>query len=261
MPSKDDRLVSMQNCWICGNVSDSGEHRLKKSDLVRRYGKGPYIGDDALIHSGRDEKMRPLQGPDSKLLKENSLCKTCNSTFTQPFDNAYEQFISWIDSNAQSINQHRVVDFEKIYGVEWQTRQLNLFKYFAKSFGCQLVSSQRQVPEDVIDLLSKTHFETGLYVTFSINEDHFLLSPEAQHVGIHPLMEWKDQHTNEPQGYFGGHYFRWLNMHYFYKYSIQEPIGSPWRADSQFVYLGWHAPLTPEQREQLLKLNKGFENS
>lgn len=253
----------MQNgcCWICGNVSDSGEHRLKKSDLIKRFGKGPYTGDGALIHCGRDEKMRPLQGPDSKLLKEKCLCKACNSTFTQPFDTAYEELISWAENNAQSTYQRRVINFEQVYGTDWQTKQLNLFKYFAKSFGCQLVSSQRRVPEDVVDLLFKTHFETGFYVTFSINEDHYLLSLDAQYVGINPLMEWKDRHTNEPHGYLGGRYYRWLEMHYFYMYSIQEPVGAPWRADSQFIYLGWHAPLTQEQRGQLLKLNEEFEKS
>ena len=55
-------------CWICGAEADSAEHRLKKSDLVRAHGKGPYIDSSALSHI-RNGKETLIQGPGSKHVK------------------------------------------------------------------------------------------------------------------------------------------------------------------------------------------------
>ena len=67
-------------CWICGQPSETGEHRIKKSDLVQRFGKGPFRGGDTLVHV-KAGRMRDLQGPDSKRVKyEKNLCAYCNNT-------------------------------------------------------------------------------------------------------------------------------------------------------------------------------------
>src|ERR1019366_6324802 len=122
----------MKNCWICGKFSQTGEHRIKKSDLVERFGKGPYRGTDAPVHikSGR---IRDIQGPASALVKyDKNLCANCNNTFTQAFDKAYEGFIAWIAKNKSEVIKRRVIDFEVVYGSDWETKQRNLFRYFAK---------------------------------------------------------------------------------------------------------------------------------
>ena len=55
-------------CWICGQVTNSKEHIIKKSDLTRIYGNGPYKGDNALSHI-KNGKQQLIQGPNSKKIK------------------------------------------------------------------------------------------------------------------------------------------------------------------------------------------------
>jgi hypothetical protein len=51
-------------CWWCRTApADSREHKLKRSDLVRQFGRGPYPE----LVSSREGQLRPVQGPNSKL--------------------------------------------------------------------------------------------------------------------------------------------------------------------------------------------------
>ena len=243
-------------CWICDEPSDTGEHRIKKSDLVERYGRGPYRNDEPLVHV-KEGQMRPLQGPNSQLVKyEKNLCANCNNSFTQPFDRAYEDFIPWVMRHEQDILKRRVFDFEAVYGAEWGNRQRDLFKYFAKCFGCRLDEAGRAIPNDVNELLHKDSFETAFYVTFQINEDQLLLPTAAQAIGTHGLIAHKDAVTGNELGFQCGHYYRWFAMKYWYHHSANDPVGAPWIANAKHVYLGWYAPLTTEERADLIdKLN------
>lgn len=239
-------------CWICGKPSETGEHRIKKSDLIERFGRGPYRGDEALLQF-KAGSVRHVQGPDSKLVKyEKNLCAYCNNTLSQPFDKAYEVFIPWVMRSEAEILGRRVIDFEAVYGAEWVDRQRDLFKFFAKCFGCRLNEAGMAVPRDVIELLGKNHFETALYVTFQINEDQVLLDAEYQAIGTWELVVHKKQSTGEMIGFQCGHYYRWFNIMYWYNFFPLEPIGASWIANSKFLYLGWYQPLTEEQRAGLI---------
>ena len=74
-----------RSCWICGAPADSREHKIKRSDLVREFGDGPYRDDDTLIHFMDGQDPRDLQGPNAKRLKYDPvLCGDCNSARSQP---------------------------------------------------------------------------------------------------------------------------------------------------------------------------------
>jgi hypothetical protein len=225
------------SCWICGQPSDTSEHRIKKSDLVQQYGTGPYRGTETLMHfkAGRVSKV---QGPDSALVKyRKDLCGQCNSAFTKPFDLAYEQFIAWTMTNDEEVLRHRVIDFEPVFGHEWENKQRDLFKFFAKCFGCRLTEAGQPVPADVVDLLSKTGFTTALYVTFLVNED--VRELDIQNVGTEALVVHRERSTGDDLGFQCGHSVGWLTMMYWYRHFPMEPIGSRWIANSKHVYLGW----------------------
>ena len=87
-------------CWICGNIADSGEHRIKQSDMKILFGSN--IKNELLLFTDED-KVIPLQSQNSKLLKTKVLCKKCNNTETQPYDKAYEKFIQYIALNKEEI--------------------------------------------------------------------------------------------------------------------------------------------------------------
>ena len=251
----------MSKCWICDNPSETREHRIKKSDLVSMWGKGPYIGDSSLIHFRHDHQSN-LQGPDSKLIKfDKNLCAECNSARTQPFDHAYEEFIAWIDDNEDKIIKQRVIDYNDVYGADAPTKQRDLFKFFVKCLGCRLHEAGYAVPKDMVELLDLETFTTGVKVSFQVNEDMLLLPKWAQGIGTDAVYH----HSNtkgETAGYSCGHHYRWLRINYMYLAWIEGPIGAPWVADSLYIYLGWHKPLDQSQRTDLLmKLETASEES
>lgn len=243
-------MTIKSNCWICGAAANSAEHRIKRSDLTRVYGKGPYKGQAALAHV-RGGVVSPIQGPNSGKIKyEQSLCHDCNTGRTQAHDRAYERFIEWVMSNETVVLRKRQLDFEEIYGPDWEEQQRNLFKYCVKSFGCRLVDAKQVVPKDLVDLLPKKTFRTALKVTFAVNED-VLLMPKQDRDGLIG-KGGVGLVSSEPNGYICVEYVSWLRIHYWYFCHPYGGLGSTWIADAQYVYLGSEAPLPPEMRADLL---------
>lgn len=251
-------------CWICGADADSAEHRFKKSDLVRAHGKGPYIEASALSHF-RDGKETKIQGPGSKHLKYfPSLCQYCNNTHTQPFDRAYQKFIARVlDHHENMFLGKRFIDLAEVYGSDWENQQRNLYKYFAKSFGCRLVNAGVTVPADVLDLIDQEIFHTRLGLTMAVNED-LLLLPHKDHDGFiakSSLLGWSD--PGAPDSYNGfelNEHVSWLTICYWYNRAPDGRFGSMWVADTQFLYLGSFAPLDEISRQELLEKVKCRDN-
>jgi len=55
-------------CWWCGNQADSKEHKYKRSDLIKEFGRGSYSGDKELVRVF-DSQLRKIQGPNSNEVK------------------------------------------------------------------------------------------------------------------------------------------------------------------------------------------------
>lgn len=241
-------------CWICGAPADSGEHVFKRSDLVREHGPGPYRGDEALAHVVASTPTL-VQGPGADQLKYRpSLCTPCNTTRTQPFDRAYDAFILWVRDHEAEILRTRTIDFENVYGGDWERRQVHLFKYFVKALGCRLVDAQLMVPEDLMTLLSQDHFQTGLCLTFVINMGVFHLPSEARHgfIGVGQIGKWgvKDGMV----GYTWYMNYAWLWIYFWHGVMPEEDHGaSIWSAQAKrkMLCLGAWQPLTRAQQKDL----------
>lgn len=224
---------------------------------MRAHGKGPYMGSSALSHvRGHEETL--IQGPGSKHVKYlPSLCQYCNNTRTQPFDRAYDQFISWVfDHNEDSTLEKRFIDLAKVFGSEWQNRQRDLYKYFAKSFGCRLVDAGIPVPADVVDLIGKERFQTGLRLTIAVNEDILIMPHRDRNgfIGKGDLFGWAPPES--PAAYDGftwNEHVSWLTICFWYNRFPDGSLGSTWVADCQFLYIGSFAPLDDESRQEFLE--------
>lgn len=246
-----------QVCWICGDKADSAEHRLKKSDLVRAHGRGPYMGPSALSHV-RGGKEAHIQGPESKHLKYSpSLCQYCNNTRTQPFDRAYEHFIAWVLNHHEDlVLRKRFIDLSEVYGCRWESQQRDLYKYFTKSFGCRLVDAEIPVPADVVDLIGQERFRTRLRLSFAVNEDILLLPQKDRNgfIGKGVLLGWALPETPDVcDEFIWDENVSWLTTCYWYNRVPEGPLGSTWIADSQFLYFGSFAPLDDNSRHELLE--------
>jgi len=242
-------------CWICGNIADSGEHRIKRSDLIKIHGKGPYKNENSLVMV-KSGKEIPVQGPNSKFLKyKKSICKKCNDTGTQRFDNAYSKFVDHLDSNEKNILKTRIIELGKIYGEDSERGQRNLYKYLIKSFGCRVVEAGRHVPQHLVKLLSRKTFQTDLFITFAINEDKARYLPDDMKMVGNGDLLWSEEIDSE--GNFSAtyhEYYSYLHIYYWYNCHWDFGLGSRWLADSLYLYLGSFSPLSPEQREEAKKM-------
>ncbi|MBB1299197.1 hypothetical protein [Pseudoalteromonas sp. SR41-7] len=245
----------MVKCWICPNEANSKEHIIKKSDLIRVYGKGPYKGDLEIVHDKNGEHRR-LQGPDAKRIKyAPSLCHECNTGFTQPFDRAYDKFIDYVYQNESDILRKRFIDFTDVYGDDFEEGLVSLYRYLAKSFGCRLYDAGQTVPDDIITLLRQAPFKTRLRLTLAVNEDILLMSHEDRKgfIGKGDLGLWTDrENPSVCTGYTWSEHVSWFLFNYWY---IREPdgsTGSTWYANSRFVYLGAISVLSEKERNEMI---------
>lgn len=242
-------------CWICGAPADSAEHRFKKSDLTRAHGKGSYKGDRALVHvSGETQRM--VQGPNAGSLKyPKSLCQSCNNAASQSWDRAYDKLINWVHANEDAVLHNRSIDLVKVFGDAFDSASRDLYRYYAKSFGCRLAEVGHKVPQDVKDILGLASSESNFIVTFSVNEDVLLLSSDIRYgfIGQAGLVAWLDKNDQTiVNGYQTSEHVSWFTANLWYCVEPEDSYGSQWVGDRKTVALGSISPLTPEQRHELM---------
>lgn len=240
----------MQNsrlCWICQtNIADTSEHALKKTDIIRVYGKGSYhkLREKQPIHFKNGTQTK-LQGANSDVIKNpKDLCKVCNNTLTQPYDRAYDRFIEYIINHNDLILERRFIDFEEIYGKDFPTQQTNLFKYFIKSFGCRIYANPDfKVPTDIIEIIRSdlAYFTTGLKITMSVNKE--IINQCGRDILNSPIGKTEMTYSNLPgiQNQFGfnfSEHFGWFFINYFYLTNVNERSGIQWVADKKVLFIG-----------------------
>ncbi len=172
-------------CWWCGAPADSREHKWKRSEVADLFGSGSYDSiiwmTDGLDEPARIEKIR---GPGAARLKfSNTLCNKCNSTRSQPFDNAYSIFSKYLLKNYSKIMQQHYFDLSEIYGLETESQRNNLARYYAKHIGCRIAEKAGRVPENLIDFLNEretiapcVYSEFGIHPSLIDRGDHNVLS-------------------------------------------------------------------------------------
>lgn len=146
-------------CWWCGAPADSREHKFKRSDLVREHGAAPHKGDAALSRVNGEGSLYMRSSKNDALKFEPNLCQRCNDTRSQPFDNAYDQFISWVLANEAIVLDARVVDLEAVFGSKWRAAGLNVLRYFVKHIACRLADlathgTYIRIPGDLVAFLN-----------------------------------------------------------------------------------------------------------
>ena len=249
-------------CWICGEFADTREHRLKKADLVRGYGPGPYRAGSAPVRV-RSGVILPVQGPGADVLKYSpSLCASCNNAATQPYDRAYDKFVTSVLTNEATVLKSRIIDMEQVFGEGWEAQQTDLYKYFVKSFGCRLVDAGSAAPADLVTTLHpESSFLTSLRIAFAVNEDVYDVFPahvRQQYLGKGDLMGWNSPASGERITEFEWkENVSWLNVLYWYNREPHDAVGSILAANTQHLYLGSIANLTETEREDMrLKLQQ-----
>ncbi|WP_267116877.1 hypothetical protein [Xanthomonas sacchari] len=201
------------------------------------------------------ERQTNIRGPKSSKLKyKKTLCAKCNNERSQPWDKAYDSFVSWVLDNEEEIIRRRLINFETIFGSSFAEGQLNLSKYFVKSFGCRFVDAEIPVPADLVELLPLEHFLTALKISFAVNEDVQLLPKKSRDrlLAKGEMAAWDSEDNDPSRGYTWDEGLSWLTVKYWYGVAPDGELGCPWIANSKFLYLGSYQPLSEMERTQML---------
>lgn len=245
-------------CWICGAPANSKEHRLKKSDIVRAYGRGGYKGQKRPVHV-KNGQVSSFQGPSAERLKyAPSLCHECNTTRTQPFDKAYDQLISWVLENEDEVLRTRKVDFARVYGEQCRENQIQLYKYFVKSFGCRLVDAGFEVPENLVKLFPLDEFTSNLCITFLVHEDVLVMPAEDRYgfIGKSDLVvSDAASGSSTLQGFEHSEHVSWFFTQYWYEIPQASILGTVWVPGSRQIELSSLRVLSDDERAEL---RRGF---
>lgn len=165
------RFAYDDKCWWCGSKADSREHKYKKADIVHLFGRGPYQGADELVRIVEGEG-RVVRGPKSKeLMFVANLCQKCNNERSQPFDLAYDTFVSHLGSNSQSIIASKEVHFSNIFSSDWMSGRDNLIRYYVKHICCRLSEAGVLVDPKVIAYLNGEGDLACVEMAFELRED------------------------------------------------------------------------------------------
>lgn len=230
-------MNSKEKCFICGNIADSKEHSIKRTDIKSLFGKEKsFKGEDALCLVSKD-KILPIQGVNSNYIKFNVLCRNCNNTKTQPFDKAYEKFITYIENNKENILKEQIIDLSMVYH-NWEVEQVNLYKYLIKSFCCRLSYFKHPIPEYMIDILNEKSMETELVITFSINM--YLKNNDIKLVANGDIMA-NQSYIDGKNGvvfYCYTEFYSWLEINYYHNYNTDVSSDFEWFGNEQYIKLG-----------------------
>jgi len=143
-------------CWWCGRMADSGEHKYKRTDLVRAFGNGPWRGQTAVTQVVDDSEQRNLQSPGSRRLKFSDVfCGDCNSNRSQDFDFAYDKFADYVTSEHTRILADEGFHWSDIFGRQWENGRSLVAAYWLKHIGCRFADGGVEVDPRIIAFLDR----------------------------------------------------------------------------------------------------------
>jgi len=137
------------NCWICGNVADSREHRIKASDIALHIGS--VSPENPLFMRGNNFIQKRIHSKRSRLFQyKKTICSDCNSNRTQRYDKSWETLSKYFyekDSYLKRVNRWSPARVFRGCSVR-KMKEVQLF--FIKNFGCFCVD--QAVPLDLKNL-------------------------------------------------------------------------------------------------------------
>lgn len=174
-------------CWWCQErPATTGEHKFKRTDLTHLMGN-----EEMLLWGDGDGNSRPIRGKSGvnrdryQVIKfPKSMCERCNNVRSKPLDGAYELFAQSVANKWFSFADR--LDLYRVFGADWKEQNLRLARYYAKHFGCRMVSTGIPVPPSLrafldgatdmpdahLGLVTTDEVRGRLRVALSISEDY-----------------------------------------------------------------------------------------
>ncbi|PRB44310.1 hypothetical protein CQ020_03625 [Arthrobacter sp. MYb23] len=149
------QLPASTLCWWCGDAATTEEHRIKASTLrrVARLDDGTHAPRN--VYKKSSDYAGPLRSLNkgTQVRWRKNLCGDCNSSKSQPFDRSHDAFETFLVDHINVLSSWEHLDWQLVYGADWQEQSRNLARYFGKQLGCMLASHQLRVPTELIQFL------------------------------------------------------------------------------------------------------------
>jgi hypothetical protein len=238
---KDD----YSSCWMCGDLADTTEHKIKCSQLKLTFPNISLKVGDRLIKTNSDGNEDDIvQGWNSNKVKydKKNLCEKCNSDTSQPWDKAYDDFASFIRENPKLVYKNRVVNLKLVYGKEVKSCQADLFRYFAKAFGCSIYEKYHEVPTAILDVISGKNYRRNFFITISVIEEIYDYNSAIKDlIGCSDLISI--DHGNIPIAWRWSQNLAWFVIDF--RFNLVVPKGfKPWTGKSKKILFSPSIKLT-----------------
>lgn len=113
---------------------------------------------DILVWGDRDGNAREIRGRSGVrrdrygVIKfPKSLCEPCNNRRSKPFDNAYDIYSHYLSRTWLRVMPG--VNFQQIFGNDWEKPVFDLARYYGKHFGCRMAWAGLPIPASLRDFL------------------------------------------------------------------------------------------------------------
>ena len=141
------RSYKIGTCWICQSTGPlTREHKFKASGLREQIDStGPFT----VVVDNQMDNFRIARGRKSDALKfGKTICGECNSSRTQPGDLAFDSLRKAVELLAISGQPVQNVWLDQSF-LRGTFENKNVFRYFAKLFGCHLADSNWPIPINI----------------------------------------------------------------------------------------------------------------
>ena len=249
-------------CWWCANKADSREHRFKKSDIVREFGRGSFDKGEVVKTAGDFDVDNglPIQGPNSTYLKfPKNICQKCNSESSQSFDICYDKFMTYLKENEEFIFESKVVNLRTVFGDNWATDYNSLIKYFVKNISTRFADAGVKIEQEIIEFLNGDRELQFFKLVFQIRTDWVefyknLKTKNEDYGYVHASgIEGRESKSMGTYYWLGGVLqYRWFQVTYYYdKIRLNFPTDNQ---DSEIFRLTEDYTITPEEmKENIVK--------
>jgi hypothetical protein len=163
------------SCWWCGSAADSGEHKFKRSDLVREFGSGAWSGVDAVSHGSGGGASLVNSSRADRLKFPKVMCQRCNNVRSQAMDAAYDEFSTYVVTNEDRILREKRFRWDEVFPTDWKSGRDDVARYWIKHICTRLAAEGVAIHSEVIEFLdglrnSPTHLEMALGIRLDIVE-------------------------------------------------------------------------------------------
>jgi hypothetical protein len=129
------------DCWICGESADSGEHRIKASDLRHYFGEiSPR--SPVFLHSDTHRNIPIHSSRSDKLKTSKVLCRRCNDTRTAAYDNAWDILRHELTQKWGVLKKTRRFKLQSAFPSAVSRQSINFHLFFVKLFGCRIADEK-----------------------------------------------------------------------------------------------------------------------